>query len=139
MSSIYYKLPTMESFCYTRKHFCISTPKLKTLLEYSRQQIFGNVVSEVDETLTCRLSCKIPMTLNKLVPDIFMPRSSTSHCLKILRIQSKCGKIWTRKTPNTDTFHAVSRNVMEAFWLAASLYIENKMKMNPTLHNNVHP
>ena len=24
-----------------------------------------------------------------------------------LRIQSKCGKIWTRKTPNTDTFHAV--------------------------------
>ena len=24
-----------------------------------------------------------------------------------LRIQSKYGKIWTRKTPNTDTFHAV--------------------------------
>ena len=24
-----------------------------------------------------------------------------------LRIQSKCGKIRTRKTPNTDTFHAV--------------------------------
>ena len=24
-----------------------------------------------------------------------------------LRIQSECGKIWTRKTPNTDTFHAV--------------------------------
>ena len=134
MSSIYYKLPTMESFCYTKKHSCISTPKLKTLLEYSRQQIFGNVVSEVYETLTCRLSFKIPMTLNKLIPDIFM-----RHCLKILRIQSKCGKIRTRKTPNTDTFHAVSRSVMEAFWLAASLYIENKMKMNPTLHNDVHP
>ena len=25
-----------------------------------------------------------------------------------LRIQSECRKIWTRKTPNTDTFHAVS-------------------------------
>ena len=25
-----------------------------------------------------------------------------------LRIQSKCGKIRTRKTPNTDTFHAVN-------------------------------
>ena len=25
-----------------------------------------------------------------------------------LRIQSKCGKIWTRKTPNTSTFHAVT-------------------------------
>ena len=24
-----------------------------------------------------------------------------------LCIQSKCGKIWTRKTPNTDTYHAV--------------------------------
>ena len=25
-----------------------------------------------------------------------------------LRIQSECGEIETRKTPNTDTFHAVS-------------------------------
>ena len=25
-----------------------------------------------------------------------------------LRIQSKCGKIWTRKTPNIDTFKAVN-------------------------------
>ena len=24
-----------------------------------------------------------------------------------LRFQSECGKIWTRKTPNTDTFYAV--------------------------------
>ena len=24
-----------------------------------------------------------------------------------LRIQFKCGKIWTRKTPNTDNFHVV--------------------------------
>ena len=28
-----------------------------------------------------------------------------------LRIQSKCGKIWTRKTPNTDTSHAVLVNL----------------------------
>ena len=27
-----------------------------------------------------------------------------------LRIQPKCGKMWTRKTPNTDTFHAVFIN-----------------------------
>ena len=25
-----------------------------------------------------------------------------------LRIQSKCGKVQTRKTPNTDTFHTVT-------------------------------
>ena len=24
-----------------------------------------------------------------------------------LRIKSECGKIWARKTPNTDTFHAL--------------------------------
>ena len=28
-----------------------------------------------------------------------------------LRIQSECGKIRTRKTPNTDTFHAVTKTV----------------------------
>ena len=28
-------------------------------------------------------------------------------CIVSLRIQSECGKIRTRKTPNTDTFHAV--------------------------------
>ena len=26
-----------------------------------------------------------------------------------LRIQSECGKMWTRKTPNTSTFHAVRK------------------------------
>ena len=26
-----------------------------------------------------------------------------------LRIQSECGKMWTRVTPNTDAFHAVIR------------------------------
>ena len=29
------------------------------------------------------------------------------HCGVSLRIQSECGKIRTRITPNTDTFHAV--------------------------------
>ena len=28
-----------------------------------------------------------------------------------LRIQSECGKMWTRNTPNTDTFHAVSNKI----------------------------
>ena len=63
---------------------------------------------------------------------ILMFRSRTSHCVKSvhirsysgscfpvfglsrersgvsLRIQAECGKIWTRITPNADTFHAVS-------------------------------
>ena len=28
-----------------------------------------------------------------------------------LRIQSECGKIWTIKTPNTDTFQAAEHNI----------------------------
>ena len=32
---------------------------------------------------------------------------STERYFVSLRIQSKCGKRWTRKTSNTDTFHAV--------------------------------
>ena len=32
---------------------------------------------------------------------------NTERCGVSLRIQSESGKIWTRKTPNMDTFHAV--------------------------------
>ena len=32
---------------------------------------------------------------------------NTERYSKSFRIQSKCGKIWTRKTPNKDTFHSV--------------------------------
>ena len=32
-----------------------------------------------------------------------------------LRIQSECGKIWTRITPNTDTFYAVNNSILESF------------------------
>ena len=35
--------------------------------------------------------------------------------LNILRIQSECGKIWTRKTPNTDTFHPVTITRVDKF------------------------
>ena len=34
-------------------------------------------------------------------------RLNTEKYRVSVRIQSECGKIWTRKTPNADTFHAV--------------------------------
>ena len=34
-----------------------------------------------------------------------------SESVQVLRIQSECGKMRTRKTPNTDTFHAVRKSV----------------------------
>ena len=38
-----------------------------------------------------------------------MRRFEFNHCVNIpLRILSECGKIRTRKTSNTDTFHAVN-------------------------------
>ena len=36
----------------------------------------------------------------------FRKRTECREILLLLRIQSECGKIW-RRTPNTDTFHAV--------------------------------
>ena len=33
-----------------------------------------------------------------------------------LRIQSKCGEIWTRITPNTDTFYTVNRFFLNKFF-----------------------
>ena len=36
-------------------------------------------------------------------------RAEDGEILSSPRIQSECGKIWIRKTPNTDTFHAVSQ------------------------------
>ena len=33
-----------------------------------------------------------------------------------LRIQSQCGEIWTRKTPNTDIFHAVRCAIELLMW-----------------------
>ena len=35
---------------------------------------------------------------------------NTEICSANHRIQSECGKIWTRKTPNIDAFYAVSSN-----------------------------
>ena len=46
--------------------------------------------------------------------DLYFPvfQQNTERCELFLSIQSKCGKIRTRKTPNTDTFHAVTRNTI---------------------------
>ena len=38
---------------------------------------------------------------------------NTERYLVSLRIQCEYGKIWTRKTPNTDTFHAVNSSQVE--------------------------
>ena len=47
-------------------------------------------------------SFRIRRFLVRIFPGLNMERYGVS-----LRIQSKCGKICTRKTPNTDTFHVV--------------------------------
>ena len=42
-----------------------------------------------------------------------------THCVKIVLIQSysECGKMWTRITPNTDTFHAVTETITDSLTL----------------------
>ena len=55
---------------------------------------------------------------------------NTERYSVLLRIQSKCCKIWARKIPNTDTFHAVNWDVIhsDVFLLLKSIYIEFKCK-----------
>ena len=48
------------------------------------------------------------IVLKVSVLEIFLVRISPNSYSVSLRIQSKCRKIRTRKTPNTDTFHAVT-------------------------------
>ena len=47
---------------------------------------------------------------------------------EILRIQSKCGKIKTRKTPNMDTFHAVSSSFIESTKRGGEKFIHKFLK-----------
>ena len=81
-----------------------------------------------DEKLITTFNRKSTMSFN---PEIYRclvlstPLNSWScHCVKmsvfrvvLVRIQSECGKIRTRITPNTDTFHAVcfSEKFIEKF------------------------
>ena len=48
-------------------------------------------------------------------PYFFAFGLNTKTCGVFLRIQSKWGKLRTRKTPNTDNFHAVWMNREESF------------------------
>ena len=42
-----------------------------------------------------------------------------------LRVQSECGKMWTRITPNTDTFHAVLCTLAYEHTFERSLFFEH--------------
>ena len=62
--------------------------------------------SELMSKSHCVKSVRIPSFSGSYFPAfaLNMERYSVS-----LHIHSECGKIRTRKTPNTDTFHAVSK------------------------------
>ena len=47
---------------------------------------------------------------------------NTERCSASLRIQSECGKIRTRKTPNTDTFHAVFLAIVSILYPKKTLH-----------------
>ena len=40
------------------------------------------------------------------------------------RIQSKCGKIKTRKTPYLDTFHAVQKDLCTKLWIWSTFFVQ---------------
>ena len=57
---------------------------------------------------------------------------NTERYFETLSIQSKCGKIWTRKTPNTDNFQAVHMNTQYSTWWISVFcnvnYVSNKSR-----------
>ena len=59
--------------------------------------------------------------------DPYFPASgpNTERYFVSLRIQSKCGKMWTRITPNTDTFHAMDSYL---FWFSLKLDISQRIR-----------
>ena len=65
----------------------------------------------------CSLQCLTGTTLKVSPFGVFL-----------VRIQSKCGKIWTRKTPTTNTFHAVE--ILLVSFQILSEYRELKIRSN---------
>ena len=72
------------------------------------------VIRCVKVSLTCELKFLFAEYCLKSVcirsfPDPYLSLFglNTERYKVSLRIQSECGKIWTRKTPNKDTFYAV--------------------------------
>ena len=77
-------------------------------------QIFSRCCSYYLLLLTyLYLSLREKCPYSELFWSVFSRIRTEYEGLVFSRIQSKCGKIWTRKTPNTDTFHAVFHEAME--------------------------
>ena len=77
---------------------------------YLFSQIFSHQTFDwVANTLLSKSSCLMPLRKKGPYLDFSGPyfpafRLNTERHGVSLRIQSKCGRIWTRKTQNTDTF-----------------------------------
>ena len=83
------------------EHYSLVTwSKLWDLATYSDSEI----ISPLSAQLSLRESVRIQGYSGPYFPAFGL---KTERCGLFLRIQSKCGKIWTRIIPNTDTFHAV--------------------------------
>ena len=55
------------------------------------------------------VQCWFQKTITYCVKNVhILSFSGTFPAFGLLRIQSECGKIWTRRIPNTHTFHTVN-------------------------------
>ena len=52
-----------------------------------------------------------------------------------LRIQSECGKIRTRKTPNTDTLHVVVIRWNQGFFLKVKIFLKRRYGISEKVEN----
>ena len=88
-----------------------------------RGYICDNVGDRPPETsgLHCMKSVSIQSFSDPYFPTFGL---NTEGYSVSVRIQSECGKIRTKKTPNTDTFHAVLLHKVEKKWFKGSSLCE---------------
>ena len=92
-------------------------PKIKLASELNPKKFLDASLicfNGIYNTMINRKSTKSPFAWSSKVPKHFKRtlREVSIFGVFLVRIQSECGKIRTRKTPNTDIFHAVATSLL---------------------------
>ena len=71
-------------------------------------EVYAEPFQRSNMELNCKIHCVETFRIQSFPGPYFPTFGLNTESYGVsLRIQSECGKMWTRKTPNTDTFHMV--------------------------------
>ena len=114
-SKIFYQKGVFDRF---ENHFVSKFDCQQTLI-YSGQLIFIRIVEATEEMVNFCLNHCVKCVCIRSFSGPYFPAFglNTARYGVSLRIQYKYGKVRTRKTTNTDTFHAVNIAWTSANWI----------------------